>query len=562
MGRAIAPGLAEGIAVGLLESAHCTVGRSPRDRETEILRLHRAFQRARADLETLQAHVHQEFGASEAEIFTAHEMILDDPALRNDILERLNCQTISAEEAISASVQEYAARMSQADDPYLRERELDIKDIGNRLIRHTAGLPSSRLSVLRANSIIVAEELLPSDLVELDSDRLAGVVTERCGETSHVAILARALGIPAITGIANVNANVADGQRLLVDGESGELVIEPAPAKLQAFQIKKREFEESRMADLAEDQLPCQTKDGTEVILMANIARPNEAELSLAAKLMGVGLLRTEFLFLDHPDPPSLEEQVDLYTQVATRMADRDVCIRTLDLGGDKYPLFLKHSPESNPNMGVRGLRFSLREGLDLFQTQVEALLKVSIHHRLAILLPMVLGSDDLLEAKGIIQGMARELDVAVPPIGVLVETPAAVLLINDILEHVDFVNVGTNDLTQFILATDRNALDMQDDYSILHPAVLRAVEGVTRAARSQNKPATVCGEAAGNPEIAALLVGLGIRRLSMSPSLSARVKHLLRSYPLETLQSLANEAIAANSIRQVKEIIAPLAIS
>jgi len=558
-GRTIAPGLADGFAVGLLEPLSCREDLTLADKETEILRLQRAFQRTKADLERLQAQVRQEFGASEAEIFAAHQLILDDPTLRNDILARLNCGAMRAEEAIAASVEEYAARISEADDPYLRERELDIKDIGNRLMRHAKGLPTSRLSVLRVNSIIVAQELLPSDLVELDSERLIGVVTERCGETSHVAILARALDIPALTGIAKLTESVSNGQRLLLDGDSAELVIEPTQSQLQVFQRKKRGFDDSRMAQLAEYHLPCQTKDGTEILLMANLARPNEAELSVAANMMGVGLLRTEFLFLDHSEPPSIEEQVNLYTQVATRMAGRDVCIRTLDLGGDKYPLFLQHSLEANPNMGIRGLRFSLGEGLALFQTQVEALLRVSARNRVTILLPMVLGVDDFLESKEIILGTARDLGLSVPPIGVLVETPAAVLLIDKILEYADFVNLGTNDLTQFVLATDRNALDTQGDYSVLHPAVLRAVDAVTRAARSIDKPVTVCGEAAGTPEIAALLVGLGIRRLSMSPSLSAPVKHLLRSYPLEILEAFAKEAIAASSISQVKEIVAVL---
>jgi phosphoenolpyruvate-protein phosphotransferase len=559
--RTIAPGMADGHAEGLVKSL-VSIQDLPvtTDKETEILRLQRAFQRAKADLETLQAHVHQEFGASEAEIFAAHQLILDDPTLRGDILQRLNSAPMRAEKAIAASVENYMAQISEADDPYIRERALDIKDIGNRLIRHTSGISSSRLSTLRADSIVVAQELLPSDLVELDSERLIGIVTERCGETSHVAILARALGIPVLTGIRNVDEIVTNGQRLLLDGESAELVIEPTQSQLQEFRRKMRSYESSRATHLAEDHLPCYTKDGTEISLMANLGRPCQAELSIAAKLTGVGLLRTEFLFLDHPNPPSLDEQIILYTHVASRMADRDVCIRTLDLGGDKYPLFLKHAIESNPNMGVRGLRFSLGEGLGLFQTQVEALLKVSANHRVSILLPMVLGVEDLLESKKIIVGMAQNLGLCVPPIGVLVETPAAVLLIDKILEQADFINLGTNDLTQFILATDRNALDTHADYSVLHPAVLRAVVAVVQAARSKGKPVTVCGEAAGNPEIAALLVGLGIRRLSMSPSLTAPVRYLLRGQHLNNLESLAKEAIEASSISHVKEIVAELA--
>jgi phosphoenolpyruvate-protein phosphotransferase (PTS system enzyme I) len=555
-GKAIAPGLANGRAVVLSDSIPAEVSLRPVDTDAEVLRLKRAFQSAKADLETLQTHVHQEFGASEAEIFAAHQLILEDPALLDDIVQRLNSDDLRAEDAIAASVQDYAARMSQADDPYLRERELDIRDIGNRLVRHAAGNPSSRFSALEDNSIIVGEELLPSDLVELDSEKLAGVVTQRCGETSHVAILARALGIPALTGIANISASLSSGQQLLLDGYTGKLVLEPTQLQLDEFEQKQRRFNAYRAAQKADEHLPCQTKDGVEILLMANLARPNEAELSASSNLSAIGLLRTEFLFLDHSDPPAVEEQVDLYAKVASRMPGRDICIRTLDLGGDKFPLFLRHSPEANPTLGVRGLRFSLGAGLQMFRTQVEALLRVSADHRVKILLPMVLGVDDFLAAKDIILQIARELNLPVPPIGVLVETPAAVLLIDDILDHADFINLGTNDLTQFVLASDRNALDTEDDYSVLHPAVLRAVKAVCSAARTHNKPVTVCGEAAGNPEIAALLVGLGIRRLSMSPSLSVPVKYVLRSHRIDTLEALAAQAIEARSIHCVKEIV------
>ncbi|MCB1690335.1 MAG: phosphoenolpyruvate--protein phosphotransferase [Halioglobus sp.] len=555
-GKAIAPGLANGRAVVLLDSLPAGTSLAPVDRGAEVLRLKRIFQSARADLETLQSRVHQEFGATEAEIFAAHQLILEDPTLLEDIIQRLNSHSVRAEDAIAASVDDYAARMSKAQDPYLRERELDIRDIGNRLIRHALGHPSSRFSALEDNSIIVGEELLPSDLVELDSAKLAGVVTQRCGETSHVAILARALGIPALTGITDISGMLSSGQRLLLDGYTGELVIEPYHSQLNKFEQKRHRFDEYRIAQKSNDHLPCQTKDGVEILLLANLARPNEAELGAASSMAAIGLLRTEFLFLDHSEPPTIDEQVNLYTQVARRMPGRDICIRTLDLGGDKFPLFLRHSPEANPNLGVRGLRFSLGAGLSMFRTQVEALLRVSADHRVSILLPMVLGVDDLLAAKEIIVQIAGDLCLEVPPVGVLVETPAAVLLIDEILDHADFVNLGTNDLTQFVLASDRNALDTQDDYSVLHPAVLRAVQAVCNAANARNKPVTVCGEAAGNPEIAALLVGLGIRRLSMSPSLSVPVKSVLRSHALEALELLARQAIEARSTSRVKEIV------
>ena len=558
-GKMIAPGLADGTAVVLLDTRWCEKAAPAADTHTEVLRLQRAFHSARVDLEALQLRVHQEFGANEAEIFVAHQLILEDPTLRDDIIERIKRDGLRAEKAIAASVDDYAARLNEAQDPYLRERGSDIRDIGDRLIRHASGHPSSRFSALGINSIIVAEELMPSDLVELDSERLVGVVTERCGETSHVAILARALGIPAVTGMVNVTRLITSGQRLLLDSNRSELTIDPGQTQVQSFRKRRMRFEEKRLRDCAQEHLPCKTADGTDILLMANLARPNETELCAAANLQGVGLLRTEFLFLDHAEPPSVQEQVELYTQVAKRMAGREVYIRTLDLGGDKYPLFLYRLHESNPTMGLRGLRFSLSEGLPLFQSQVEALLRVSSQHSVGIMLPMVLGVDDLLSAKDIVSRISSDLAIPLPPIGVLVETPAAVLVIDEILDCVDFVSIGTNDLTQFVLASDRNALDSEEDYYVLHPAVLRAVSTVSDAARSKNTPVTVCGEAAGVPGIAALLVGLGIRRLSMSPSLSGRVKHTLRSQHLEKLELAAKEALVARSIVQIREIVASL---
>lgn len=549
-GKAISPGLADGHAIICTPSINTesTTHLPFNNVEAELVRFQRAVQNAKDDLEALQHRVHSEFGASEAEIFSAHRLMLNDPELMDDIRQRIQDKCINAEEAIQQSITLFAQRLQQADDPYLREREQDIRDIGLRLIRHIGDHASARFATLQKQSIIVASELMPSDLVELDQQNLAGVITERCGETSHVAILARALGVPLLSGLPNIASQVKNGQRLLLDSETAELVIEPTFVKLQQFRHQRTGFNARARQALDDADLACETSDGTKVTILANLGRPSDDELQSAAKLSGVGLLRTEFLFLDHTEPPSIDQQVSLYSQVARQVAG-ETTIRTLDLGGDKFPLFLERQLELTPNMGSRGLRFSLTAGEQLFRDQIRALLHTSQQFPIKIMFPMVMGVDDLAAAKTLVEEIADDMQLAsLPPFGVLIETPASVLLIDTIVEQVDFIGIGTNDLTQFILATDRNALDTADDYSTLHPGVLRAIHTVIQAAHRSGIPVKICGEAASVPEIACLFVGMGIRRLSMSPLSAPRVKYALRTTHLDRLEKIAKEALAAHT--------------
>ena len=549
-GKKISPGLADGHAVLYASSINADnpSGQTIEDVTTELVRFQRAVQSAKADLEALQHRVHREFGASEAEIFSAHRLMLNDPELMDDIHQRIQDKQISAEDAIQQSIAMFARRLQEADDPYLREREEDIRDIGLRLIRHIHDHTTARFSTLREHAIIVASELMPSDLVELDHQHLAGIVTERCGETSHVAILARALGAPVLSGLPDITSQVENGQRLLLDSNSGELVIEPSFVKLQNFRQHRDSFQQQARQALEDAELPCQTADGTTISILANLARPTDDELQAAAKLNGVGLLRTEFLFLDHTEPPTIDEQVALYTKVAAQTGG-EATIRTLDLGGDKFPLFLERHLEQNPNMGSRGLRFSLTAGEQLFRDQIQSLLLTAQQASIKIMFPMVIGVDDLIAAKAIVEEIARNMQMAsLPPLGVLIETPSSMLLIDAILEQVDFIGIGTNDLTQFILATDRNALDNTDDYSTLHPSVLSAINTVILAAHRSGIPVKICGEAASVPAIACLFVGMGVRRLSMSPLSAPRVKYALRATHLDRLKQIAKEALAAHT--------------
>ncbi|MEZ5502720.1 MAG: phosphoenolpyruvate--protein phosphotransferase [Halioglobus sp.] len=556
-GKLVSPGFADGRAVLFRDRWTVPARETVDDAETEVARLQRALHAARKDLEGVSSRVHSEFGAQEAEIFSSHLEILNDPVLVDDIVARIRADNFGAGRAIQASMTSFAERLAIVDDPYLREREQDIRDVGRRLLRHVNGHLNLCTAELVEGTVIVAGELMPSDLVELDYAKLVGVVPERGGAPSHVAILARSLGIPAITGIHDATRLITEGQRLLIDGSENALVIAPSYNRLETYRARQREYLDFADVVARDEHLPCQTRDGREIQVLANMGRPNEAEFIASEQLAGVGLLRTEFLFLDHPRPPTVAQQMALYEEVAQRLGGRELVIRTLDLGGDKFPLFLEREFENNPGMGVRGIRFSLSATRSLFRDQIRALLLVARRYPISILLPMVVGVDDFEEAQAVMLEVAGEEGIDhLPPVGVLVETPAAVLMIDALARRADFISIGTNDLAQFILAADRNALETVDYYRAIHPSLLQAIQMVIDGTAACGKPLTICGELASMPDIAGILVGMGVTRLSMSPVSSARVKHAIRHASYAQLQQAAAAALAAPTAAEVARAV------
>ena len=550
-GKAISPGYAHGRAKVLgdrrLDMIVTTI--APDQIDAELARFRAAVDRSYRELEQLQAHVQSELGADSADIFTAHLLFLRDPQFIERAESCIRDDLLSLEAAIQVTIDDLVQILNDADNIYLRERVSDIHDLRSRLLRQTAQSDSGQLEHLPPDTILVARELLPSDLLEIDREHLVGVVTETGGETGHAAILARALGIPAITGVTNATRFIASDIPLLVDGQSGEVVLEPEPQRLHATIASKARYDRETKNAVDAGGCDCKTRDGAEIQLFANIGRPFEVSQIAEHHLNGIGLFRTEYLFLDEPVAPSFERQRDISCRVAASLDGLPLVIRTLDLGGDKWPTFLKPRFEANPNLGVRGLRYSLMAAEDLFRTQIRAMLRTATMHDVSIMLPMVLGRADLQDAIDIIEDIAREEGTgSLPPIGALIETPAAVFAIDEILTNCDFISIGTNDLTQFMLAADRNALALIDDFTVLHPSVLRAVQQVVRAAHAAGKPATVCGEAAADPRVACLLAGLGARRLSMSPVSAARVRLALRNSSMSSLVQLARAALQSDS--------------
>lgn len=558
-GKAISPGYAQGRAeiLGIDQADTRKTYVRPDQTDIEIAHFHIALDESYRELRQLQARVQSELVTESADIFSAHLLFLKDRQFIDRVETCILNDLLSLKSAIQVTIDELTNLLKAADSPYLRERAADIRDLQHRLLRHIAPTGRQQLATLAPDSVLVARELLPSDLLEFDRVHLIGIVTETGGETGHAAILARALGIPAITGIPDATNLIKPDMPILIDGQTGEVILQPESKQLQASQANKQRYNHISERAAYTENCECITLDGVAVRLFANIGRTFDVNQVTEHHLDGVGLFRTEYLFLNEPGEPSFEQQRDIYVQVAASLHGLPMVIRTLDLGGDKWPAFLKPRFEANPNLGVRGLRFSLLSAEQLFREQIRAALHAANEYDVRIMLPMVLGHTDLQHAMSIIRDVAENDGISdLPPIGTLVETPSAVFAIEEILAACDFISIGTNDLTQFILAADRNALAMIDDYTVLHPSVLRAVYRVIGAANAAGKPVAVCGEAAGDPRVACLLIGLGARSLSMTPVSAAQVRYAVRASHQKTLESLGQAALNSYSAQAVSTLV------
>ncbi len=562
-GKTVSPGYANGTAFVFTQRPtdgipHYEI--TDADIAEEQRRFYEALERSFRELKQVENRVLGELGEAQSAIFSAHLGLLQDRNFADRIKTRIQRDLVNVEQALDVEVTDLCRLLASVEDEYIRERAQDIRDVGMRVMRQLAKSDAGHYVDLPSDSVIVARELLPSETIDLDRKHVVGIVTEEGGENSHAAILARALGIPAVTGIAAATSRIPVGSQVLIDGEKGVVFVKPSETAIADFNIRKSHYDDDTSIAVAAESLDCVTQDGTRVSLLANINRPQETSLVTAHHLEGIGLFRTEFMFLESAESPSFERQSSAYRQIIESMAGRPIAIRTLDLGGDKLPAFLAPHRETNPNLGSRGLRFSLAEHT-LFETQIRAILAASQdHENVRLLLPMVLGGGDLSEAAGLIHKISTELGCThTPEIGAMIETPAALFALGEILQIADFACIGTNDLAQFMLAADRNAFDLADNYSVLHPTVLRAIAKVVEAGRSADREVCVCGEAASYPRTACLLVGLGARQLSMSPLRAARVRYLLRETYISRLEELAERALRSTSAAAVRPLLEEL---
>ncbi len=576
-GVPVSPGLAVGIALfheeGDVDVPVLAIQEG--DVKAEQRRLQTALSRAKRQLASIQERIEDQVGAKDAAIFSVQSMLLDDPALRKGLRKRIQDDLVNAEVAIRDEIAQWSKRLAgvgvaQGD----RDPVADLRDVGRRVLRILAGKPSAALSLAAAQasasigrdgsdghrSILIARELLPSDTAHLDRNKLAGIITASGGAASHAAILARSLGIPAVTGI-DVSRLPAHGGAWIVDGTAGHVIVEPNPSDIEDAQRRSDDWDQYRHELVVQSPRAALTKDDVPIHLYLNVENWQTLPPHSVDELRGIGLYRTEFLFMNRPAFPSEEEQYDQYCEVLRGVDDRIVTFRTIDVGGDKPLPYLSTPHEPNPVLGWRGLRLSL-EWPDLFYTQIRALLRASAHGRLRILLPMVTMVEEFRRVREIVDQLCADLEsegVAFDPdvaLGAMIEVPAAALAARNMAREADFLSIGTNDLSQYALAVDRNNARVADLYQPLHPGVLRLVQNVIEAGMDTETSVSVCGEMAGDPEAVVLLLGMGLRSLSMPPFQVPVVKRMLAAVTIDLCEDVLRRAYACSSTTEIRRIV------
>ena len=522
------------------------------DAEAQWARVEAARDAVRDALERARDRTEERVGEEEAAIFDAHQQFLDDPQLVGDIEDAIAAGT-PAPHAVVKGFDEAIATVEGMDGP-MADRADDLRDVRDRLLRELLDVESVDLSTLPTGTVLLAERLTPSDTAGLDPGAVAGIATARGGRTSHAAIIARSLAIPAVVGAGEALLGIPEGSEVLVDGEAGEVVVDPG----------ERRRREAGGADAPVRAERVTTADGRGIEVAANVGSIAELDPAAARGADGVGLFRTEFLFLDRGDPPTEDEQYEAVTEALASFPDGRVVVRTLDIGGDKAVPYLDLPAESNPFLGRRGVRLSLDEHADLFGVQLRALLRAAASEEgadLAVMFPMVTRIEEVEAALDRVESVAdaledEDIEYAVPDLGAMVETPAAVSLAGELAARLDFLSIGTNDLTQYVMAADRENDAVADLHDPLHPAVLRAIDRTVRAADDGDAPVGMCGEMAGDPALTELLVGLGLDELSMSAVTVPAVKQRVADTDTETAGELAAEALDCSTRGTVRDVL------
>lgn len=515
---------------------------NPVDLAKEFERLYEGIRTSKDEIEFIKREFREVVGPEESSIFDAHLAILDDPVFMSEIRGIIERQYKAAEVAVKEAIDHFVAMFDLLDDEYMKERAVDIKDVGNRLLKHLLGAPEVTLPSDTQPYILVAKELSPSQLAHLNPAYVLGIVTMMGGKTSHSSIMARALGIPLVAGLENkILTPIQTGDMLVLDGETGAVMLHPDESTVRDFtsrrakQLKKRE----QLELLA--TVEAFTKDGVSLRLAGNISSVKELNMALKYGAEGVGLFRTEFLYMDRNTFPTEDEQFEVYKLVAEKVGKESVVIRTLDIGGDKHLDYFQLPEEQNPFLGYRAIRISL-DRKDMFKTQMTAILRASHYGNVRMMFPMISSVEEVQAAKAVLEEVKSELDSrGIPydrklPVGIMIEVPAAVMIADLLAEEVDFFSIGTNDLVQYVLAVDRMNEQIAHMYHPYHPAVLRMIKMTVEAARSVGIDVSVCGEMAADERSLPLWLELGISVLSMSPQALLKVKH-------RTLNTLASEA-------------------
>lgn len=529
----------------------------------EMARVNRAIEATLADIAITIAETEKKVGKEEAGIFVAHQLMLQDPELLGNVAHELNENPRNAEAIWWAVIEAFASAFQQLDDPYLQARAADILDIGRQVLRHLVGIAASR-PTLTTPAIIVAEEISPSQMAGFDVNLVRGIVTAAGGATSHSAILARSLGIPAVVGVGDRLEAISSGQAIAIDGGKGWLYPAPNEAQIATLEAEQSAWRWAQSLYAKQSQQPAITTDGRRIEVAANLASPTDAAKAFQSGAEGVGLFRTEFLFMERGEAPTEEEQFDAYTKAAEGLAGHPVIIRTLDVGGDKPIPYLTSSKEENPFLGHRGIRNWLAAPA-LARTQLRAICRASHNHALKIMFPMVSTVAEVDRAKTLLAEVQAELSAEgmgynpALEVGIMIEVPAAVWNAPALAQEVSFFSIGTNDLTQYIMAADRGNPNVSELADYFQPAVLRAIQQVVAAAEAAEIWVGMCGEMAGNPVALPLLVGLGLSELSMSAGAIPEIKAKIRGLAYEHAQTIARHTLTLPSAEAVRAYLSTL---
>ena len=529
------------------------------NQKDEEVRFQAALDKTRQQILEVQKRLHDEIGAKQSLIFDAHLLVLEDPAVLEEVKRKVQNEKVSSEYALYTASEKYAEALSAVEDSYLSERAADIRDVIQRVLENLTGQSKQiELSDLTEPCIVVANDLTPSDTAMLDPEKVLGFITAAGSKTSHTAILARSLQIPAVLGLGKDIDELKPGQSILLDGFNGFVIISPSDQMLFEYgQLVKRQNSIETSLDEIRTEA-AKTVDGHSIILSANIERATDIQAVLKSGATGVGLFRTEFLFINRKDLPDEEEQFQAYKKVSESLAPEPVIIRTLDLGGDKLLSHVNVAAEMNPFLGWRAIRLCLQEQ-DLFRTQLRAILRASAFGNLKIMYPMVSGIDELDEANKLLEECQKELmdkgeefseDIE---IGVMIETPSAAMISDKLAKRVQFFSIGTNDLIQYALAVDRLNEKIAHLYEPTHPGILRLIKTTVDSGKSNGIWTGVCGEMASDLSMVPLLIGLGVGELSVASSMVPRVKMLIRNIKFSKAKELANFAINSDSPKEIQ---------
>lgn len=563
-GVGVSPGIAIGRAV-IIEKRIAAVYRVPireEEVEGEVTRFTESLAKTREELLELKQKVSRSMGDEFASIFEAHALIVSDPSFVDKVIQKIESEQVNAEWALSEVQEEYEARFQSFEDHYLRERMADVKDVAERVLTHLSGIAHHDLAEIKHDVIILAEDLTPSDAVHFNRRPVVGFATETGGRTSHTSIIAKSLFMPAVIGVPRLTKIIDNDELIIVDGYEGKLIVSPSPAMVTEYQGRVTRHQEAERHLLENLNLPSVTRDGRQITLQANIELVQEMADAIKYGAEGIGLYRSEFLYISKsPDLPTEEEHFEVYKSLVESTAPNWCIIRTFDLGGKKLAREVMGSKEDNPVLGLRALRLCMQHR-DMFRTQLRALLRASAFGKLKIMFPLVSGVQELRQVKTLIREIKNELDaegVKYNPdlqIGIMIEVPSAAIIADFLATESDFFAIGTNDLIQYSLAIDRSNENVSYLYEPLHPALLRLIKSVIEAGKRAGIPVSMCGEMASDPIYAVVLLGLGLEVFSMNPSNIPVIKNVVRSVRYRDCRRIADIALQKKTAQEIEEFV------